>query len=64
MKIKAVNRMGDTTEFGSMLFDLKEDPGQEHPMENEKIRRNMCGYIRESMKENDAPAELYDRLGI
>ena len=34
MKIRSENRMGDTTEFGSMLFDLKEDPGQAHPIKD------------------------------
>ncbi len=64
MKIRSENRMGDTTAFGSMLFDLKEDPGQEHPIEDEEIRGRMCDYIRRSMEENDAPKELYERLGL
>ncbi len=64
MKIESKNRMGDTTAFGSMLFDLETDPGQEHPIENQEIRRQMCGYIRESMMTNDAPEELFARLGI
>lgn len=64
MKIRSENRMGDTTAFGSMLFELKEDPGQEHPIEDEEIRGRMCDYIRRSMEENDAPKELYERLGL
>lgn len=64
MKIKAENRMGDTTSFGSMLFDLENDPNQEHPLEDEDVRQRMCGYIREAMERNDAPRELYERLGL
>ncbi len=64
MKIEAKNRMGDTTAFGSMLFDLEADPMQEHPIENEEVRKQMCAYIRESMEKNDAPKELFTRLGI
>ena len=64
MKIKAVNRMGDTTSFGSMLFDLENDPAQAHPLDDPETIARMKGYIRECMEENDAPAELYDRLGV
>ena len=64
MKIKAENRMGDTTSFGSMLFDLENDPNQEHPLEDEDVRQRICGYIREAMERNDAPRELYERLGL
>ncbi len=64
LKIRAVNRMGDTTMSGSMLFDLQADPAQECPVDDEEVRRRMCGYIRESMEVNDAPEELYVRLGL
>ena len=64
MKIKAENRMGDTTSFGSMLFDLERDPNQEHPIRNPEIEERMKGYIRECMEQNDAPEELYERLGV
>ena len=42
--------MGDTTSFGSLLFDLKEDPGQEHSLEDETVREQMKAYIREYME--------------
>ncbi len=64
MKIKSENRMGDTSAFGSALFDLEADPKQEHPIEDEGIREKMLGYIRESMEKNDAPKELFARLGL
>ena len=64
MKIEAKNRMGDTTAFGSMLFDLEQDPGQAHPIADEAVIARMKGYIWDCMDKNDAPAELYDRLGV
>lgn len=62
MKIQAKKSMGDTTRFGSMLFDLEADPTR--PIEDEATRQRMCGYIRQAMERNDAPLELYDRLGL
>lgn len=56
--------MGDTTSFGSLLFDLKEDPDQEHSLEDEAVRAQMKAYIREYMEKNDAPKELFRRLGF
>ncbi len=56
--------MVDTTSFGSLLFDLKEDPGQEHSLEDETVREQMKAYIREYMEKNDAPKELFRRLGF
>ena len=64
MKIKAENRMGDTTSFGTMLFDMENDPKQEHPVHDEDIEARMKQYIHECMMQNDAPPELYTRLGI
>ena len=56
--------MGDTTKFGSMLFDLETDPDQAHPLEDEAVRKRMMGYIRDCMENSDAPVELYERLGV
>ncbi len=64
MKIKAPSSMGDTNSFGTRLYDLKADPKQENPIENEEIETRMKGYIREAMEKTDAPEELYHRLGI
>lgn len=64
MKIKKGDKMGDTTKFGSMLFDLDADSTQGSTIENEAVRAQMKAYIKEGMQANDAPAELYDRLGL
>ena len=64
MKIEAVDRMGDTTEFGSALYDLEADPGQEMKLDDERIISRMRNAIRQDMDANDAPGELYERLGL
>ena len=37
LKIAAVNRMGDTTSFGSALYDLEKDPQQKNRLDDEKL---------------------------
>lgn len=51
-------------DFGSMLFDLSSDPGQEHPLINAEIERRMIALMLELMRANDAPPEQYQRLGL
>ena len=50
--------------FGSFLFDLKKDPTQENPIIDLDIETRMIKVMVELMKENDAPIEQYNRLGI
>ena len=64
MRIEAKNVMGDTTKFGSALYDLKIDPHQTAPVSDKETEERMKGYIAEYMEKNDAPEELYTRLGI
>lgn len=64
MKIEAVDRMGDTTAFGSALYDLEADPGQERKLDDGRIISRMRNAIRQDMDANDAPGELYERLGL
>lgn len=64
MKIKKADMMGDTSGFGSMLFDLENDPHQENPIHDAQLEKKMQAYIREGMLENDAPKELFRRLGL
>ncbi len=64
MKVEKKDMMGDTTSFGTMLFDMKEDPTQNTQIHDEDVEKRMKGYIKEYMKKNDAPEELYTRLGL
>ena len=50
--------------YGSLLFDLQNDPGQEHPIVDAEIEKRMIGLMVDLMRKNDAPPEQYQRLGI
>ena len=66
IKIKAkINpRFLSTLENGDVLYDLAEDPGQEHPVENEAVREKLLRAIRKLFIENDAPEELYSYYNV
>ena len=51
-------------DFGTMLFDLDQDPGQEHPIHNPQAEARMTNLLISLMEENSAPAEQYQRLGL
>ena len=54
----------DPSRFGTLLFDLDQDPGQEKPIEEFAVEKRMIDHLVRLMKENDAPPEQYIRLGI
>ncbi len=62
MKIPA--RSGRVLESGTMLFDLKNDPKQEHPIQDKTIEKEMIDHLVGLMRWNDAPAEQFERLGL
>lgn len=67
MRIPAVtpqNRDLLVRELKTMLFDLKQDPYQEHPIQDEAIERRMIAHLVRLMRANDAPLEQYQRLGL
>ncbi len=43
--------------FGHLLFDLRDDPQQQHPIHDEAIEARMINLLIRLMKENDAPAD-------
>ena len=49
---------------GHMLFDVVEDPGQEHPIDDPETEQRMVEHMIRLMEENDAPEEQYVRLGL
>jgi arylsulfatase A-like enzyme len=63
MKIKA-NIFVKSHAFGTLLFDLADDPGQMNPIQDPVIEEMMIGHMICIMKENDAPVEQYERLGF
>ena len=46
------------------LFDLEEDPQQEHPIVSPEIEAKMESLIIDSLKENDAPKEVYELFNL
>jgi arylsulfatase A-like enzyme len=49
---------------GTALYDLETDPKQENPIVDPEVEEKMIGHIVKLMKENDAPIEQYERLGL
>jgi arylsulfatase A-like enzyme len=51
--------------FGeTKLYDLYNDPSQDHPLEDKTIEKQMLELMIKLMKENDAPWEQFERLGL
>ena len=50
--------------FGTMLFDLTGDPLQEHPIRDTEAERRMIAHLVRLMRENEAPEEQFQRLGL
>lgn len=55
---------GSRHEFQTMLFDLKTDPAQAKPLKDSQVENRMIDYLRRLMRQNHAPAEQYERLGL
>ena len=49
--------------YGNLLFDLQEDPGQQHPLHDGGLEQRMIVIMRGLMQACHAPAEQYQRLG-
>jgi len=50
--------------FGTLLYDLKQDPKQEHPLDDPQIEERMIKLLVKLMEDNDAPPEQFERLGL
>ena len=50
--------------YGTKLYDLENDPGQLHPIENPEVELDLIHKMTALMKENDAPMEQYTRMGL
>ncbi|MCB0093183.1 MAG: hypothetical protein KDE54_35085, partial [Caldilineaceae bacterium] len=48
----------------TLLYDLANDPNQEHPLDDAAAETRMLELMVKLMAENDAPAEQYSRLGL
>ena len=63
MKIPA-RAWPDAHAFGTLLFDVEADPGQENPLDNPAIETLMIERLLRLMQENDSPLEQFQRLGL
>ena len=54
----------DDEKMQTFLFDLEEDPGQEHPLDDPEIEKRMIELLVKLMRENEAPPEQFERLGL
>jgi len=50
--------------YGTLLYDLANDPDQEHPIQDEQTERQMTTHLTRLMQEAEAPPEQYQRLGL
>ncbi|RME61276.1 MAG: sulfatase, partial [Caldilineae bacterium] len=51
-------------EYGHLLYDLQEDYGQEHPLQDEAQEARMIDLMVRLMQASDAPQEQFQRLGL
>lgn len=50
--------------YGSLLFDLQSDPGQENPIRDPQVELRLLKQMVTLMQENEAPQEQYERMGL
>ena len=50
--------------YGSLLFDLEKDPGQDNPLNDPVIEKRMIRMMVDLMKASDTPREQFERLGL
>ena len=63
LKIELDN-VKDTYRFGNLLYDLKNDPQQKNPINNERLETEIIKKLVARMKEIEAPEEEFERLGL
>lgn len=64
LMIPSKARRGADKLDSDLLFDLDDDPKQEHPIVNKEIEERMIKALRKLLAENDAPCLLYERFGL
>jgi arylsulfatase A-like enzyme len=65
MKIGAQRFWGKHPDVGRhLLYDLENDLHQENPLQDEDVERCLLAHLDRLMRECDAPAEQWERLGL
>jgi len=60
----APQNLREGVQYKTMLFDLENDPEQNTPIEDKEAEEMMRAHIVRLMRENDAPQEQYQRMGL
>jgi hypothetical protein len=63
-QIPVVTRAINEFQKDDLLYHLKDDPAQEHPITDPVLIEKMCLRMAKLMREADAPAEQFIRLGL
>lgn len=62
--LQVPGRPATTHPMETLLFDLRDDPGQAHPLSDADLETRMIRLLIALMQANDAPSEQYERLGL
>jgi len=55
---------GSPWQFGTLLFDMENDPNQQHPLTDPDLELRMANLLVAQMRQSDAPVEQFERLGL
>ena len=64
MRVAAEPFFGEPGSRENMLFDLQQDPGQQAPINDPVVEQRMADLMVTLMKQNDAPPEQFERMGL
>jgi len=64
LKCRAGGKWGKAPEHGTNLWDVQHDPAQSQPLDAPDVEQRLIGQMVELMRECDAPAEQFERLGV
>jgi arylsulfatase A-like enzyme len=56
--------MGSSAGFGTLLYDLETDPGQNTPMRDPELELRMADLLVRLMRESEAPPSQFERLNL
>jgi hypothetical protein len=49
---------------GNHLFDVREDPAEDHELAGSRRERDAADHLREALKAIEAPVDQFERLGL
>ena len=64
MRMPGTAARANPSRHGTLLFDLAADPGQNRPIVDDDLEEAMTGLLVGALREADAPASQYQRLGL